>query len=154
MKEITRRDFVKGAAVGAVLTPAGGVLASSTLPMTSRAIAAAKPTAPAFAVLNPRPNKEPVNVPGLARRLASLDGKTVYVLGLQNSLNDMLVYTRTLKAAAPTTNVCFIYDIPTSPGEYIHVKRPADEPGITILDFKEAQKDPKKANAAVVGNGH
>jgi hypothetical protein len=153
MKEMTRRDFVKGAAAGAVITPAGGVLAGSMLAITSEATAAEKPTAPTFSVLNPRPDKEPIDVPGLAPRLASLDGKTIYVLNDQNSLDEMLAYTRALKAALPAANVCFIYDVPTSVGEMIIVKKPADEPGVKILTLAEAQKDPKKANAAIVGNG-
>ncbi len=153
MKEITRRDFVKGAAAGAVIAPAGGVLAGSMLAITSEATAADKPPAPTFTVLNPRPDKEPIDVPGLAPRLASLEGKTIYVLNDQNSLEEMLAYTRALKAALPTTNVCFIYDVPTSVGEMIIVKKPADEPGIKILTLAEVQKDPKKAHAAIVGNG-
>jgi hypothetical protein len=154
MKEMTRRNFVKRAAAGAVLTPAAGILAGFTLPMTSTATAADKPTVPTFTVLNPRPDKASISVPGLAPRLARLDGKTVYILGLQNSLDQMLPYARALKAAVPTANVRFIYDVPTSPGEYVHVARPADEPAFTVLTLKEAQKDPKKASAAVVGNGH
>jgi hypothetical protein len=151
MKEITRRDFVKNsAAAGVVMAAAGGTLASSV----SAATAPAKSTEGTFTVLNPRPDKEPIDVPGLAPRLASLDGKSIYVLNDQNSLDDMLEYTRALKAAVPTANVFFVYDVPTSPGEMIIVKRPADEPGIKILTLAEVEKDPKKANAAVVGNGY
>ena len=78
--------------------------------------APAKPTAKPeqYAVLNPRADLPPIDAKALAPRLASLDGKTVYVYGsdyvMNAGLEIMLMVARGLAQAVPNAKVVYISD--------------------------------------------
>ena len=74
--------------------------------------AAAKPEQ--NAVLNPRADHPPIDAKALAPRLASLEGKTVYVYGsdyvMSPGLEVMLMIARGLAQAAPNAKIVYISD--------------------------------------------
>jgi len=119
--------------------------------------AAAKPEQ--YAVLNPRADVPPIDAKALAPRLASLEGKTVYVYGSDYVMNPgleiMLMIARGLAQAAPNAKVVYISD------RYDDATADSVVPAVRIAKyttdahhydtFKEAEQ---KADAVVTGLGY
>lgn len=121
----------------------------------------AKPTAKPeqYAVLNPRADLPPIDAKALSPRLASLDGKTVYVYGsdyvMNAGLEIMLMIARGLSQAVPNAKVVYISD------RYGDTTVDSVVPALRIAKyttdahhydtFKEAEQ---KADAVVTGLGY
>ena len=123
--------------------------------------APAKPTAKPeqYAVLNPRADLPPIDAKALAPRLASLDGKTVYVYGsdyvMNAGLEIMLMVARGLAQTVPNIKVVYLSDrygdaTADSVVPSVRIARnPTDAHHFDI--FKEAEKG---AHAVVTGLGY
>ena len=119
--------------------------------------AAAKPEQ--YAVLNPRADLPPIDAKALAPRLASLEGKTVYVNGSDANMNAgleiMLMVARGLAQTVPGIKVVYLsdrYGDATADSVVPSVriaKNPTDAHHFDI--FKEAEKG---AHAVVTGLGY
>jgi hypothetical protein len=119
----------------------------------------AKAVAEKYAVLNPRADMPPIDAKALAPRLASLEGKTVYVYGSDYVMNPgleiMLMIARGLAQAVPGINVVYISD------RYGDATADSVVPAVRIAKyttdahhyntFKEAEQ---KADAVVTGLGY
>jgi hypothetical protein len=119
--------------------------------------AAAKPEQ--YAVLNPRADFPPIDAKALAPRLATLEGKTVYVYGSDYVMNPgleiMLMIARGLAQAVPNIKVVYISD------RYGDATADSVVPAVRIAKyttdahhydtFKEAEKG---ADAVVTGLGY
>jgi hypothetical protein len=103
-----------------------------------------------YTILNPRPNKAPIDVVPLAARLSSLEGKTVAIVANYN--DTMPAIAREMTKVAPGVKVLWISDLPVTVGQS---PRPADlnEAGITNMSLADFEKNPKQADAIIVGNG-
>ena len=103
-----------------------------------------------FTILNPRPNKAPIDVVPLAGRLSNLENKTIAIVANYN--NSMPAIAREMTKVAPGVKVLWISDLPVTAGQN---PRPADlkESGITNMSLSDFEKNPKQADAIIVGNG-
>ncbi len=112
-----------------------------------------------YAVLNPRADLPPIDAKALAPRLASLEGKTVYVNGSDANMNAgleiMLMVARGLAQTVPGIKVVYLsdrYGNATADSVVPSVriaKNPTDAHHFDI--FKEAGQN---ANAVVTGLGY
>ena len=112
-----------------------------------------------YAVLNPRADLPPIDAKALAPRLASLEGKTVYVNGSDANMNAgleiMLMVARGLAQTVPGIKVVYLsdrYGDATADSVVPSVriaKNPTDAHHFDI--FKEAEKG---ADAVVTGLGY
>ena len=112
-----------------------------------------------YAVLNPRADLPPIDAKALAPRLASLEGKTVYVNGSDANMNAgleiMLMVARGLAQTVPGIKVVYLsdrYGDATADSVVPSVriaKNPTDAHHFDI--FKEAEKG---AHAVVTGLGY
>lgn len=119
----------------------------------------AKALAEEISVLNPRADLPPIDAKALAPRLASLDGKTVYVNGSDANMNAgieiMLMVARGLAQKVPGIKVVYLsdrYGDATADSEVPSVriaKNPTDAHHFDI--FKEAEQN---ADAVVTGLGY
>ena len=119
----------------------------------------AQAVAEKYAVLNPRADLPPIDAKALAPRLASLEGKTVYVNGSDANMNAgleiMLMVARGLAQTVPGIKVVYLsdrYGDATADSVVPSVriaKNPTDAHHFDI--FKEAEQ---KANAVVTGLGY
>ena len=110
-----------------------------------------------YAVLNPRADRPAIDAKALAPRLASLEGKTVYVYGLDYVMNTgdeiMIMVARGLAKAAPGIKVVYVSDrygdatADTIVPEVRIAKNRVDTDNYNT--FKEAEK----ADAVVTGLG-
>jgi hypothetical protein len=117
--------------------------------------AAAKPEQ--YTVLNPRADLPPIDAKPLAPRLASLQGKTVYVYGSDFAMNPgleiMVMIARGLAQSVPGIKVVYISD------KYGDAKADTVDPGIRIAEqslvtsFTDTLKEAEKADAVVTGLG-
>jgi hypothetical protein len=115
------------------------------------AIAAAKPAAPEkFRLINPRPSKPPIMAIALAPRLASLEGKTIAVVANYDAA--MAPIAAELPKTVKGAKVLFISDLLVAAGQTPHPIK-LDAPGVTNLALKDFEKNPKAADAIIVGNG-
>ena len=135
--------------------------AAAPPPKAKPAPAATKATAKPehYAVLNPRADLPPIEAKALAPRLASLEGKTVYVYGsdyvMSPGLEVMLMIARGLAQAAPNAKIVYISD------RYGDAAVDSVVPSLRIAKyttdahhydtFKEAEKG---ADAVVTGLGY
>ena len=141
------------------------IMAASCLTLISiGTILSSKTTAAAtqpeqHAVLNPRADLPPITANALAPRLASLEGKTVYVNGSDANMNAgleiMLMISRELAQNVPGIKVVYLsdrYGDATADSVVSSVriaKNPTDAHHFDI--FKEAEQ---KADAVVTGLGY
>jgi hypothetical protein len=159
-----KRQKVTTVAGKAVLTALLGLLVCH-----SQVAAAGSPKAKAtpaktvaaekYAVFNPRADMPPIDAKALAPRLATLEGKTVYVYGsdyvMNSGLEIMLMIARGLAQAAPNIKVVYISD------RYGDATADSVVPAVRIAKyttdahhyntFKEAEQN---ADAVVTGLGY
>jgi hypothetical protein len=133
--------------------------ASAAVAAKAKAAPAKAPAVEKYAVLNPRADLPPIDAKALAPRLASLEGKTVYVNGSDANMNAgleiMLLIARGLAKAVPGIKVVYLSD------RYGDAKVDSVVPSIQIVRnptdahsrdiFKDAQG---KADAVVTGLGY
>jgi hypothetical protein len=134
-----------------------GQIAAAVSPKAK--VTPAKAVAEKYAVLNPRADLPPIDAKALAPRLASLEGKTVYVNGSDANMNAgleiMLMVARGLAQTVPGIKVVYLsdrYGDATADSVVPSVriaKNPTDAHHFDI--FKEAEKG---ANAVVTGLGY
>jgi hypothetical protein len=103
-----------------------------------------------YTILNPRPNKAPITAMPLAARSSSLEGKTIAIVANYNEA--MPAIAKEMTKVAPGLKVIWISDLPVTVGQY---PRPADlnEPGIENMSLAAFEKNPKQADAVIVGTG-
>jgi hypothetical protein len=110
-----------------------------------------------YAVLNPRADMPPIDAKALAPRLATLQGKTVYVYGLDFRMNPgdeiMLMIARGLAKAVPGIKVVYLSDryADATTDTVVPVLRIAKEQVDT--DNWKTFKEAEKADAVVTGLG-
>jgi hypothetical protein len=103
-----------------------------------------------FKIINPRPSKPPIMAIALSPRLSSLAGKTIAVVA--NYDEAMAPIAAALPKAAKDVKVLFISDLLVAAGQTPHPIK-LDAPGVTNVSLKDFEKNPKVADAVVVGNG-
>jgi hypothetical protein len=118
----------------------------------------AKPVAEKYAVLNPRADLPPIDAKALAPRLASLEGKTVYVHGAEGNMNAgleiMLMIARGLAQKVPGIKVVYLSD------RYGDATADSVVPAVRIVrnptdaHSRNTAKEAEKADAVVTGLGY
>ena len=103
-----------------------------------------------FKLINPRPSKPPITAIALAPRLPDLTGKTIGVIA--NYDPAMAPIAEALPKTVKGAKVLFISDLPVAAGQS---PRPIklDAPGVTNMTLADFEKNPKMADAIIVGNG-
>lgn len=103
-----------------------------------------------FKIMNPRPSKPPIMANALSPRLSSLAGKTIAVVANYDAA--MAPIAKALPKMADGVKVLFISDLLVAKGQTPHPIK-LDAPGVTNLLLKDFEKNPKAADAVIVGNG-
>jgi hypothetical protein len=137
------------------LNEAGAAMSSPkarATPAKAKAVAAEK-----YTVLNPRADRPAIDAKALAPRLASLEGKTVYVYGLDYVMNAgseiMIMVARGLAQTVPGIKVVYVSD------RYGDATADAVVPALRIAknrvdtDNYNTFKEAEKADAVVTGLG-
>ncbi|MCL2669400.1 MAG: hypothetical protein FWE89_01830 [Syntrophaceae bacterium] len=113
-------------------------------------VSAAAASQPEFKIMNPRPSKPPITAIALAPRLPDLVGKTIAVVA--NYDPAMPPIAAALPKAVNGAKVLFVPELPVAEGQSTHPAK-LDAPGVTNVVFKDFEKNPKMADAIIVGNG-
>jgi len=131
---------------------AGAAAKPSKAVANKPAAVAAKPvvTTEQFKIINPRPSKPPINAIALSPRLASLEGKTIAVVA--NYDEAMAPLAAQVAKTVKGSKVLFISDLIVAVGQTTHPIK-LDAPGVTNMSFADFDKNPKQADAIIVGNG-
>ena len=116
--------------------------------VTSRDSANATGAKPTFSVLDPRADQDALDVVGLAPRVSSLDGKTLYLICIIDAKWDFMHYAREIKKQVPTCNIVFAYDV-QSQSLGLTATKPVEDPAWTWASIKAMEKDHQKADAAI-----
>jgi len=103
-----------------------------------------------FKIINPRPSKPPIMAIALSPRLSNLAGKTIAVVA--NYDPAMAPIAAALPKVANGLKVLFISDLLVAAGQTPHPIK-LDAPGVTNVSLKDFEKNPKAADAIIVGNG-
>ena len=103
-----------------------------------------------FKIINPRPSRPPITVKALSPRLSSLAGKTVAVVA--NYDPAMAPIAAALPKVAGGARVLFISNLLVAEGQTPHPMK-LDAPSVTNVSLKDFEKNPKVADAIIVGNG-
>jgi len=103
-----------------------------------------------FKIMNPRPSKPPIMASALAPRLSNLTGKTIAVVANYDAA--MAPIAQALPKAIDGVKVLFISDLLVAKGQTPHPIK-LEAPGVTNISLKDFEKDPKVADAVIVGNG-
>ena len=140
-KGSSRREFVQGIATGAVGLAGVGLLGSSSLAAADVTPPAKKASADRLTVLNPLGVPPAVHLKPQAKRLDTLDGKTIYFvddgyLGGDNLLQEMMDW---FKSNYPKTTLVF--------------KRKGGM-GFAAQDPALWEEMNQKADAMIIGLGH
>ena len=104
-------------------------------------------------VLNPVGYPPKVTRKSAARRLESLDGKTIYFVCQIDSKWCIMHYARELKRQVPTCNIVFAYDVLTMWYLIMAATKPFEDPAWTWASIKDMEKEHHKADAAIVSIG-
>ena len=116
-----------------------------------------------YTILNPRPvNKVPIDVTPLTARLKNLEGKTIAVVA--NVAEPMPEIAKAVAKNVQGIKVIWVSTMPFfMPREERWGNKPAEvskdplidigEPGITQISLTDFMKNPKMADAIIVGNG-
>ena len=134
-------------AAGAAATPA-----KSAAPAAKPAAVQAKSAAATaqFTIINPRPSKPPIMAIALSPRLPNLAGKTIAVIANYDAA--MAPIAAELPKAVKDAKVLFISDLLVAAGQTPHPIK-LEAPGVTNMLLKDFEKNPKVADAIIVGNG-
>jgi hypothetical protein len=131
--------------------PAATPAKSATAPAKSVAAPAKPAAAPAqFKIINPRPSKPPIMAIALSPRLPNLAGKTIAVIA--NYDPAMAPIAGELPKVIKDAKVLFISDLLVAAGQTPHSIQ-LEAPGVTNMLLKDFEKNPKVADAIIVGNG-